>query len=452
MTETLNAYKYDKISMKSNQSENNDTENLSKRIKNNKKSSQSEFADDDSIPKKVHKKEFDDTNKIKTPKIIDEQITGTNRKNKKSKDIKLNEDPLNCSFTGLENDLLIIHEKMLKMFENRRSQRLIEIKNAIDEICQENTEMPWPKKIQNEYNELCKRFIHVYFDIDRGRYLYMTEIVIDIYKKTISKCLEISFVPIKKTEIKDFDVMKVLRNVFFSAVSEFATVMMMNKMSESTHCAFCGHKINYDHIGDETVICKNKGCGAVFTSIVSDVYFKDVERININCRYRYSELTYFKECRSQWQGKENKKIPPHIYGGIQGLMNIYGIMPETLTKELTLRFIKKIDPNYKEDLELIHSKITGIKRPDISHLESKLDEMFHEFESVYDQANNSERDNFPNGYYLLFQFLRIIGYQCTKDDFFSLKGNDRLREHDMILGRASKILGGEWEKRFAPSV
>lgn len=421
-----------------------------KKIKNES----AEFGDDTSIKPIKLKKHFDDEIPSIPVKIIKKSESKSAQKTKfyqnLNNDNKIEE---NFIFTGGENDLLIVHEKMVKMLSQHYTQKVRYAQQLKDEFYAEHDNEKWTRHMQDEYNRIMKNYIKIYFNIDLGRYLYMTEMVIEIYQKIISKCVQVSFMPTKKSreELQELELMKTLRNIFFSAVGEFATVTSANKMIKLTHCSECNHKLNYDN-GDDTIICCNKNCGTVYTSIVDNLYFKDTERVNVSSRYRYSEATYFRECCAQWQGKQNKKIPSKIYDGIYELMNIYGITPDTLTKELTLRFIKKIDSNFKEDLELIYSKIAGTSRPDISHLENKLTEMFLEFKSVYSMTNNSERDNFPNGYYLLFQFLRIIKYTCTADDFFGLKSSDRLREHDEILSRACEKLGGEWKNNFMPIV
>jgi hypothetical protein len=359
------------------------------------------------------------------------------------------ESPIQLTFSGREDDILQIHQQMIQYFHYRREYKLFHLEKEIESFKTKHKQ-PWSRSIGNRFKTLEEQHIHYYFDLDGGKYLYRTEMAMDVYKKIISKSMQVNFMSQSKIEQKEMRTLQMLRRVLMSALAEHTKITSLRQMLDNNSCQQCGKHFDTDVENKDSITCQH--CGSIFNTIISHVFYKDVDRINVNARYRYSEYTYFKECILQWQGKQNKKIPESVNLCIRKYMVIYNIDDDGLTKDLIVRFLKldNLD-EYKEDVDLIHARVVNKTLPDISHLETKLAQMFHEFEDVYEKANTMSRDNFPNGFYLLFQFLRILKYPCTHEDFFALKSLDRLREHDVIFENACELLGGEWKNNYRPT-
>ena len=94
-------------------------------------------------------------------------------------------------------------------------------------------------------------------------------------------------------------------------------------------------------------------------------------------------------------------------------------------------FLKELGcSKYYEDIVYIYHKITGHKIPDITHLENNLMADFDMLLETYDSVPlnkllllppwstaKTERKNFINNQYVLYQLLRKYKYPCRKEDF-----------------------------------
>jgi len=98
---------------------------------------------------------------------------------------------------------------------------------------------------------------------------------------------------------------------------------------------------------------------------------------------------------------------------------------------------------------LIHHQLTGKPTPDISHLENGLLNDFDILVDTYDKKfKNSERKNFINTQYVLFQLLKRHRYPCKKEDFNMLKTVDRKYFHDTICSELFADIGWSFTALF----
>jgi hypothetical protein len=72
-----------------------------------------------------------------------------------------------------------------------------------------------------------------------------------------------------------------------------------------------------------------------------------------------------------------------------------------------------------------------------------------EITDLYDKKyKNSERKNFINTQYVLYQLLRRHKYPCRKEDFNILKTIDRKYYHDTICADLFMALGWNFQALF----
>ena len=281
-----------------------------------------------------------------------------------------------------------------------------------------------PSKEENNSQETMKKILKTYFNLIQT---YFPE----EYKKN------------------EWD--KIKSNYDFSTSSE---------SNLKTKCLNCNNDSNNFVIHDNHFVCEK--CGCVSCTIHTNTSYKDIDRVNISSKYTYDKRVHFRDCINQFQGKQNASIPKKLYDDmIEQLLN-HGLIPanyqelkkdeafKNVTKEHILLFLKEIEQTrHYEDVILIHHQLTGRPGPDISHLENALMADFDILVETYEKKyKNSERKNFINTQYVLFQLLKKHKYPCKKEDFNMLKTVDRKYYHDMICSELFKEIGWSFTALF----
>lgn len=188
----------------------------------------------------------------------------------------------------------------------------------------------------------------------------------------------------------------------------------------------------------------------------------DYKRIKIITKFMYNRILHFEFCIKQYQGKQNYVIPDFVYSELEKKFIQYRLInpSETnkyskyskITKQHIYLFLKELKFNKQyENVNLIYYVLTG-KRNDISHLEEKIIQDFKELIKMYDSLSMNKkivtnRKNFLNIQYVLFQLLRKYNYPCKKEEFFFLKTLDRKISHDYLCKQIFDIL--KW--KFTPT-
>lgn len=216
-------------------------------------------------------------------------------------------------------------------------------------------------------------------------------------------------------------------------------------------------------IHDNNMVCEL--CGVVSQQSKTIASYKDIDRINLTTKYSYDRKTHFRDCISQFQGKQNSYIPKEIYDDIYKEMIQLDLIPDNfrdfpkeeifkkITKEQILLFMKQLGySKYYEDITLIYHEITGKPTPDITYLENDLLKDFDTLTELYDRKIKKEkktsRKNFINTQYVLYQLLRRHRYPCKQEDFNILKTIDLKYHHDTICQELFQILNWNFNAIF----
>ena len=238
------------------------------------------------------------------------------------------------------------------------------------------------------------------------------------------------------------------------------------KTQSNIKCSNCDLEPDQFVHTDNHLVCSF--CGNVI-SLTNDnlISFRDIERVNIGSKYIYDRKTHFRECIKRFQGKQNVNIPPQIWESLYEKLLRYQLVPvnykdldkkeafKKVTKEHIHMFLKELGcSKYYEDIVYIYHKITGHKIPDITHLENNLMADFDMLLETYDSVPlnkllllppwstaKTERKNFINNQYVLYQLLRKYKYPCRKEDFQFLKTSDRKLFHDIVCQQLFERLG-----------
>jgi hypothetical protein len=298
---------------------------------------------------------------------------------------------------------------------------------------------------------------------DLNFYIMESSMLIEKYRELLSKPVKVSFFGKKVDNTLDIKERVDLIQAYISIVKKYDknfNTSILGKPSVDVTCPVCKFSTEFDVFDNQISICIN--CGNQ-TDVSSDISsFKDANRINISSKYTYERRVHFRDCINQFQSKQNSNIPDSVFNSVENQLQSHGLLNNLesgilarfsrITREHIYLFLKETgNSKYYEDTFLIHYKLTGKPRNDISHLEQKLVEDFDVLTALYDKKfkydKKIERKSFINTQYVLFQLLRRHKYPCRKEDFNILKTLDRKSFHDDICKELFEELG--WN--FTPS-
>ena len=225
-------------------------------------------------------------------------------------------------------------------------------------------------------------------------------------------------------------------------------------------CPTCGEDQENFVLADNHIVCSF--CGMVISTTNDNlISFRDIERINIGSKYTYDRKTHFRECLKRFQGKQNVNIPGKLFEDVIQQIISYGLIPknyrefekkkvfENVKREHIQMILKDLGySKYYEDIVYIYHKITDHEIPDITHLENNLMSDFDSLLEMYDSTFKTNRKNFINNQYVLYQLLRKYKYNCRKEDFQFLKTNDRKYYHDVVCQQLFEKLGWNFNAVF----
>jgi len=382
----------------------------------------------------------------------------------------------NIDILWIHNFLLIKYNKNEKEMENKEYEHWKSLYESVKE----------QKTTSNEVLEdIKKKMLEVENKKDMEQfsfYLIQAIPMLDEYKNLQKKQNKIYFMSPKEINNNGISIdnrqrmITILKNYFHLVQTYFPEDYKSNewdkvrstieisqtetKTNVKAKCQVCNSDFNSFTIYENHFVCEK--CGCVSTTTHSSISYKDIDRVNISSKYTYDRRTHFRDCINQYQGKQNASISKSVYDALTQQFVSHGIVPENyaslpkdtafdkVTKEHILLFLREIkQTKHYEDVVLIHHQLTGKPAPDISHLENVLLNDFDILVETYDRKfKNSERKNFINTQYVLFQLLKRHRFPCRKEDFNMLKTVDRKYFHDQICSELFSDIGWSFTALF----
>lgn len=220
---------------------------------------------------------------------------------------------------------------------------------------------------------------------------------------------------------------------------------------QTIYCCSC-HNDNIDmfemdEYNNKICMC----CANQDVCLETGITYKDYGRVNVVNRFIYNRVIHFNDCIKQYQGKQNCKIPEFVFENLEKKFLSHRLLiftdtknvqrPDpvrysTITRDHIIMFLKDLKyTKHYENTNLIYYMLTNKRVDDITYLEDKLIDDFKKLICLYDEGCNkekTERKNFLNSSYLLFQLLRRHGHPCKIENFSILKTVDRKIFHDDI--------------------
>lgn len=197
------------------------------------------------------------------------------------------------------------------------------------------------------------------------------------------------------------------------------------------------------------MVCDGCGNAVNFIDSSSDslAYNDEVEYSN----FSYRRIAHFTEWLSNFQARENTKIPDSVMHEImlklkeRKVDNVDSITPRlvrTILKELKLN-------KYYDNIVMISCRLSGKTPPRLTpREEDTLKRMFLMIQDSFEKHCPTNRKNFLSYSYCIYKFCQLLGLDRYLDYFSLLKSKQKLANQDAIFEKICRDLN--W--KFIPSV
>lgn len=287
-----------------------------------------------------------------------------------------------------------------------------------------------------------------------SEYICISQKLIKEYMQLLSIPVNISFF-VKKKESSDTDDKKDdLLEKFLDIAKKYIPIKTFKKEFQKKLICECGNTSDFTH-SENTVTCEV--CGIENNTYTIQTNFKDIDRVNLSQKYKYSKRVYFRDTVNRYEGKQNKKINKKVYDNVEVWLEKHNLLVHgenfhekhsKISKDHIYMALSETGHNlHYEDINLLHNQFTGCPCPDISSVRNELFEDFDKVMAIYETLD-VDRVNSLNSQYILYQLLRRRKIKVKEEDFGMLKTRDRLIDYDEIYSKIANIL--EWN--FLPTI
>lgn len=350
-------------------------------------------------------------------------------------------------------DILDIHDRIQKMYD-QEYKKLPEYQkkiNILKNITHNNLSSKTVESVRENIQMLTHKIEECNSKSQLEFYLSETFSILENYRNHLRKPLKMSFMFSKPISTEEIDKIKL---EYLTIAKKYYDVHIPVLSPVSTlKCDMCSNIKSFDNVDDIYYVCRE--CGSQQEKNMNSVSYTDINRISIVTKYSYDRKVHFKECISQYQGIQNCSIDQKIYTEIENELQKHNLLfgdentPRTVrfskvTRKHVQTFLRELGySRHYENVILIHSKLTGKKPDNISHLVDRLLSDFDVLLETYDLLfkNKIERKSFINSQCVLYQLLVKHKHPCNKEDFNILKTIERQNFHNDITRHLFSHLG-----------
>jgi hypothetical protein len=288
-------------------------------------------------------------------------------------------------------------------------------------------------------------------------YLANTLELLKNYEMLLKEPTVISFMGKTNNSNQDIKKQEII-NKYLNIASDFYNDIYKDDIKNNKYkCVNCENDSMFTVINNELFICEI--CFSQQIRKIDVSSYNDIERINISTKYVYDRKSHFKECINNYQGKISGVVPVKLFKDLEDKFIFHNLLVDhedkkekykNISKRNIMSFLKELSySKYYENLNYIYSQVTGVKPKDISHLTRLLLIDFDILSDLYDKKfKNLNRKNFINTQYVLFQLLKKHDFHCSKEDFVTIKTNERKVFHEHIIKTLFEELGWNYTSIF----
>jgi len=341
-------------------------------------------------------------------------------------------------------DILAIDCSIIEKFtkEQKKIDLYKDKLSIVEKIVNDDTTTPELRdRITIKKNEIEKCITDLENNNNFNFYKVETTELIDAYNKILLEPITVSF--IGKNKSNNNEKTQIIRKYLDIAKKYIDVNVELKNKKAKIKCDNCSNKKDFDSPEDNVYICLNCSSEQLINKNASS--YKDIDRVNITSKYMYDRKIHFRDSISQYLARQNSTVADEVYSSLIEEFENHGLLVgdkdthnktrfSKITKEHIMIFLKERGfSKHYENVNLIYVKLTGVKPPNISHIEDKLFNDFDSFTEMYDKIyHNINRKNFINSQYLLHKLLIRHKFNCKADDFSILKTVERKAFHDEI--------------------
>lgn len=354
-------------------------------------------------------------------------------------------------------DILQLDEKIKRLIQEE-TKKIDDYKDKVNEIkenlCQQSLQYRKKKELEEEKRTLEKKIKDLESNNMFAEYICISQKIINEYMQLLMVPVNISFFGKKKESSETDDKKEDLLEKFLDIAKKYIPIKTYKKESHKKLSCECGNTSDFTH-SENTVTCEV--CGIENSIYTIQTNFKDIDRVNLSQKYKYSKRVYFRDTVNRYEGKQNKKINKKVYDDVENWLEKHNLLVagesfhekhSKISKDHLYMALSETGHNlHYEDINLLHNQFTGCPCPDISHVRNELFEDFDKVMVIYETLD-VDRVNSLNSQYILYQLLRRRKVKVNENDFGMLKTRDRLIDYDEIYSKITTVL--EWN--FLPTI
>ena len=184
-----------------------------------------------------------------------------------------------------------------------------------------------------------------------------------------------------------------------------------------------------------------KNCGKIYNELEDTVNYNDYSRVNITQRYHYEKRCHFRDTINQYQGKQNKYIPQKVYEDVKYMIEMQGLDLNKVTIKHIGMFLSETKNSKYYEDKQLIYSV--ITKKEKPDISKYEKKLFEDFEKLVEVflKIKGDRKNFLHAHYVLTQLLLRQGVKLPENSLNSLRTPARLREHDDIYQKCCDLLG-----------
>lgn len=359
-------------------------------------------------------------------------------------------------------NLLDLHRKMLKFFEDRKRD-LPQLRSKMQDVEQSmNT-----ARTIIDYKTLSKKKQQLeeeIADIEQGKsfeeYKQRTADILQQYKQIGTAKKVIKFGK-KQEKLKEDEETNRRRHVLISqylqVIRDYIPVDVHREISKKDCCPYCGQSWNYEQDCDDgTLVCGNCGLEKSLIYRHSD----NSSRLEYPEKNDYEDRVNFWDALVRHQGKQSVDLPEGLWSDLDNYFASKGL---PTSKEIrskppnkrggkngtSLRIMIKAlgdtghSKQYK-NANLICAKYWGWKLLDLTGYEEEIMKNYDKAQAIYREIKGNERTSSLGTEFLKYAHLYHMGYDVRVQDFRIAETEDIRNYYMRIWEHITQRLG--WER------
>lgn len=366
-------------------------------------------------------------------------------------------------------DIFRIHQRILKNFRNSKNN-VSEIQDKIRKINKKLMSGTLDKMQIFHYLKVKKKLEEDIVDAETNsslnKYLIESSPIISEYNKLHLEKEEVDFFDSTETNCNKHIIAQNLIDNYITVASKYIDVNITKEMEKSSLCS-CGYDF-VDLVPEMDGILRCPECGIEMDYVDSFSISMKEFKSKKSSRNNYEDRQNFIKALTNYQGKQENKLPTDIYDrldeyfGSRGMLvgpdirskpiNKYGKKDGT-SLSIMLSALRKIGlSDHYEDANLIMSKYWGWILPDLSHLEEKIMDDYDKSQSAFLQVKSKARKSCLNAQYRLYRLLQRRGFECDPHDFKIVVTDNTFRLHEKYWEKICQILDCEEDRWIYKSI